>query len=79
MKLHCKSLPTFYFAGFLKQFKEIPDRLQGYCYASTFFAVGEFDGRGGMLFFKDSEPAKLLIPPGKFIQIIIIFIDGTLP
>ena len=54
-----------FMAGFLRQFNEIPDRLLGHCYASTFFAVGEFDGRGGVLYLKDSEPAQLLIPPGK--------------
>ena len=54
-----------FMAGFLRQFNDIPDRLLGHCYASTFFAVGEFDGRGGLLYLKDSEPAQLLIPPGK--------------
>ena len=64
MNMYIRRLYLF-MAGFLRQFNEIPDRLLGHCYASTFFAVGEFDGRGGVLYLKDSEPAQLLIPPGK--------------
>lgn len=66
MVVYCQTC-SCEFLGLLRQFHAIQNRRHGYCYASKYFAVGEFDAAGGLLHLKDSEPAELYIPPGKVI------------
>jgi len=52
------------FVDAIEKFYSMPDRQVGKCYASSIFAIGEFDCDGGRLYPAGDMSVSLTIPAG---------------